>query len=184
MGDEAEGVHLVAVEEQVHLHQVAGPVAAQLVVQGGVALGMGLEGVEEVVDDLVKGHLVVELHQVGVQILHILEFPPAVLAQGHDVAHVLVGGEDGDLDKGLLGLGDDAGVGVVVGVVHVDLGAVGLGDLVDNGGQGGDEVQVELPLQALLDDLRMEHPQKAAPEPEAQRHRALRLEGEGGVVEL
>ena len=125
-----------------------------------------------------------ELHQIGVQILHILELPPPVLAQGHDVAHVLVRGEDGDLHKGLLGLRDDAGVRVVVGVVHVHHRAVGLGDLVDNGGQGGDEVQIKLPLQPLLNNLRVEHPQKAAPEPEAQGHGALRLKGQGGVVEL
>ena len=36
-----------------------------------------------------------------------------------------------------------------MGVIHPHDGAVGLGDLVDNGGQGGDEIQVELPLQPL-----------------------------------
>ena len=87
VGDEAQGVHHLPVELQVHLHQLAGPVAGELIVQGGVALGVGLQGVEEVVDDLVQGHLVVELHQVGVQVLHILELAPAVLAHGHDVAH-------------------------------------------------------------------------------------------------
>ena len=42
VGDEAQGVHLLPVEEEVHLHQVAGLVLVQLVVQGGVALGPGL----------------------------------------------------------------------------------------------------------------------------------------------
>ena len=51
-------------------------------------------------------------------------------------------------------------------------------------GQGGHQVQVELPLQPLLDDLHVEHAQKAAPEAEAQGHGGLRLEGQGGVVEL
>ena len=81
----------VAVEQQVHLHQIAGAVAGQLVVQAGVALGVGLQRVEEVVDDLVQGHLIVQLHQVGVQILHVLELAPAVLAHGHDVAHIVLG---------------------------------------------------------------------------------------------
>ena len=53
MGDEAQGVHLVAVEEEIHLHKLAAPVAGELIVQGGVALGVGLQGVKEVVDDLV-----------------------------------------------------------------------------------------------------------------------------------
>ena len=184
MGDEAEGIHLVPVEEQVHFHQIAGPVIAELIVQGGVALGVGLQSVKEIIDDLIEGHLVVELHQVGIQILHILELSPALLAQGHDIAHIVVGGEDGHLHIGLPGLRNGGGVRIVVGVIHRHLGAVGLGDLVDNRGQGGDEVQVKLPLQPLLDDLAVEHTQKAAAEAKAQCHRALRLEGQGGVVEL
>ena len=71
-----------------------------------------------------------------------------------------------------------------MGVVHPDLGPVGLGDLIDDVGQGGDQVQVELPLQPLLDDLHVEHPQEAAPEAEAQGGGGLGLEGQGGVVEL
>ena len=71
-----------------------------------------------------------------------------------------------------------------MGVIHHDHAAVGLDDLIDDGGQGGDQIQVKFPLQPLLDDLHMEHAQKAAAEAEAQGHGALRLEGQGGVVEL
>ena len=116
MGDEAEGVHLVSIEQQVHLDQFAGLIALQLVVQGGIALGAGLQGVKEVVDDLADGHGVVQLHQVGVQILHVLKHAPAVLAHGHDVAHIVGGRDDGDLSIGLPGLQDGAGIGVVVGL--------------------------------------------------------------------
>ena len=184
MGDEAQGVHAVAVEQQVYLHQITGAVAGQLVVQAGVALGVGLQRVEEVVDDLVQGHLIVQLHQVGVQILHILELAPALLAHGHDVAHIVLGTDDGHLDIRLLGVLDGAGVGVVVGVVHLHHGAIGFVDVVDDAGQRGHQVQVELPLQTLLDDLHVEHTQKAAPEAEAQGYGALRLEGQTGVVQL
>ena len=184
MGDEAEGVDLVSVEQQVHLDQFAGLIALQLVVQGGIALGAGLQGVKEVVDDLADGHGVVQLHQVGVQILHVLKHAPAVLTHGHDVAHIVGGRDDGDLSIGLPGLQDGAGIGVVVGVVHPHHGAVRLGDLVDHGGEGGDQVQVEFPLQPLLDDLHVEHAQKAAAEPKAQGNGGLGFEGQGGVVEL
>ena len=91
MGDEAQGVHLIPVEQQIHLDQFTGPVAAELIVQRGIALGVGLQGVKEIIDDLIQRHLVVQLHQVGVQILHILELAPALLAQGHDIAHIVVG---------------------------------------------------------------------------------------------
>ncbi len=46
------------------------------------------------------------------------------------------------------------------------------------------EIQIELPLQPLLDDLHVEHAQKAAAEAEAQGGGGLGLEGQGGVVEL
>ena len=48
MDDKAQGVYLIAVEEQIHLHQVAGLIALQLVVQGGVSLGAGFQGVKKV----------------------------------------------------------------------------------------------------------------------------------------
>ena len=116
MGNKAQRVHAVSVEQQVHLHQIAGAVAGQLIVQTGVALGVGLQRIEKVVDDLIQGHLIVELHQIGVQILHILELAPAGLAQRHDIAYVLVGGDDGHLDVGLLRVLDGSGVRVVVGI--------------------------------------------------------------------
>ena len=125
-----------------------------------------------------------QLHQVGVQVLHVLELTPAILAHGHDIAHILVGGDDGHLHIRLLSVLDHRWVGVIVGVIHLDHAAVSLIDMVNNTGQGGDQIQVELPLQPLLDDLHMKHSQKAAAEAEAQGHGALRLEGQGGVVEL
>ena len=62
--------------------------------------------------------------------------------------------------------------------------AVGQHDLVLDRRRGGDEVQVELALQALLDDLHVEQAEEAAAEAEAERDRALRLVDEAGVVEL
>ena len=55
---------------------------------------------------------------------------------------------------------------------------------VDHVGRGRDQVEVELALQALAGDLHVQQTQKAAAEPEAQRHRGLWLVGERGVVEL
>ena len=48
----------------------------------------------------------------------------------------------------------------------------------------GDEVEVELALEPLLDDLHVQQAEEAAAEPEAQRDRALGLEGEARVVEV
>ena len=184
MDNKRQSVHLVAVEQQVHLHQVALLVVRQLVVQRSVTLGVCFQGIKEVIDDLVQRHLVVDLHQVGVQILHIHELSPAILAEGHDVAYELVGRDDGHVHKRLQRLGNAARVGVVVGVVHEDSGTVGLDDLIDDAGQGGDQIQVKFSLQTLLDDLHVEHPQEAHAEPEPQCHRGLRLKAQRGIVEL
>ena len=184
MDNKRQSVHLVAVEQQVHLHQVALLVVRQLVVQRSVTLGVCFQGIKEVIDDLVQRHLVVDLHQVGVQILHIHELSPAILAEGHDVAYELVGRDDGHVHKRLQRLGNAARVGVVVGVVHEDSGTVGLDDLIDDAGQGGDQIQVKFSLQTLLDDLHVEHPQEAHAEPEPQCNRGLRLKAQRGVVEL
>ena len=48
----------------------------------------------------------------------------------------------------------------------------------------GDEVEVELALEPLLDDLHVEQAEEPAAEPEAERDRALGLEGEARVVEV
>src|SRR5690606_30001437 len=52
VGDRREGVHLVAVQQDVDLDQGAALLAGGLVVEGGVAARLGLQLVEEVEDDL------------------------------------------------------------------------------------------------------------------------------------
>ena len=62
--------------------------------------------------------------------------------------------------------------------------AVGLVDVVDDARRGRDEVEVELALEALLDDLHVEQPEEAAAEAEAERLARVGLEGERGVVQV
>ena len=57
-------------------------------------------------------------------------------------------------------------------------------DLVDDAGRGGDQVLVELALQALLHDLHVQQAQEAAAEAEAQRLADLGLVVQRAVVEL
>ena len=95
MCDEAQRVHLVAVEQHIDLHELAAAVAGKLVVKRGVALGVGLERVEEIVDDLVERHFVVQLDEVGIKVLHILELAAAFLTHRHNVADVVGRRDDG-----------------------------------------------------------------------------------------
>ncbi|MPN53293.1 hypothetical protein SDC9_200957 [bioreactor metagenome] len=43
-----------------------------------------------------------QFNQIRVQILHVLELSPPILAHGHDVAHIFVGADDGHLHIRLL----------------------------------------------------------------------------------
>ena len=183
MDDGAEGVHLVPVEQDVDLDQVGVLGAVRLVVQGGVAAGARLQGVEEVEDDLRQWQHVVHLHAGLGEVVHALHGAATRLAQLHDRAHELAGGQDrGPHHR--LGDGRDLALGELAGVGHRVRAAVLHGHLVDHGGGGGDDVQVELALQALADDLQVQQAQVAAAEAEAQGHGGLRLVGQGGVVEL
>ena len=55
--------------------------------------------------------------------------------------------------------------------------------LVAHAGRGGDQVEVVLALQPLLDDLHVQQAEEAAAEAEAQRDRTLRLEEERRIVQ-
>ena len=73
--------------------------------------------------------------------------------------------------------------GMSAGLCSSSSRAVGQLDLVDDRGRGGDQVEVELALQPLLDDLEVQEAEEAAAEAEAERGRGLHLVGEAGVVQ-
>ena len=75
------------------------------------------------------------------------------------------------------------GSGMSAGLCSSIVVAVGQGDAVDHAGRGGDQVEVELARQPLLDDLQVQQAQEPAAEAEAQRRAGLHLVGEAGVVE-
>src|ERR1017187_9065812 len=75
------------------------------------------------------------------------------------------------------------GSGKLVGGVHFDDFPDGVGDPVPHAGRRGDEVDVELALEALLDNFQVQQPQKSAAETETQRHGVFGFEVEGAVVE-
>src|SRR5699024_35513 len=160
--DHGQGVHHLARQQKVQPHQVARAVLFELIVVAGVAPAAALDGVEKVIDDLAQGHGVVQVHPDVVQVLHVDQDAPLLLAQVHQAAHIVVGGVEVDVHKGLFLFGDLGGVGVFGGVGDgLDL-PVGEGDPVLDAGGGGDKVEVELPLQPLGDDLHVQKAQKAA----------------------
>ena len=173
---------MLAVDQQIELDQGGGLEALELVLEGGIAAGGGLQPVEEVEHHLGQRQFIARLHLAA----HIVELDlhPALLdAQVDDPAQVVLGDQDVGLDDGLADLADLGRLRQVGRVVHHDDGAVVAQDLVDDRGGRGDQVEVVLALQALLDDLHVEHAEEAAAEAEAQGLGGLRLVEQGGVVQ-
>ena len=165
MDDKGEGVHHLAADHDVQLDQLGLLVAGKLIVKGGISLGAGFERIEKVVDNLVERQLVVQLYAVGVQILGILIGAAALLTQLHDGADVGGGSEDAGFDIRLLCRFDVRRVGVVGRIVDHHHAAVGHVQLVDYAGSGGNQIQVELSFQTLLDNLHMQQSQKSQRNP-------------------
>src|SRR5260221_2879505 len=180
--DEGERVDRLAIDENVEQDDVALLVAIDLVVKAGVAAADRFEPVIEVEDNLVERQAI-DHHRAVAGVGQILLYPAPLLAQGQHRAEIVVGDEDRRLDPRLLDMVDAHRVRHVGGVVQHHHLAIGEMHLVDDRRRGGNQVEVEFALEALLDDLEMKKAEKAAAEAEAERRRGLRLIFETGVVE-
>src|SRR2546427_295557 len=77
--DRGEGVDLVAVEQDVDLDEIGGLLTGRLVVERGVAAGLGLQLVEEVEDDLGEREGVAQLDAVLGEVVHAEQCTAAAL---------------------------------------------------------------------------------------------------------
>ncbi|MNR02089.1 hypothetical protein D3C85_1179290 [compost metagenome] len=89
-------------------------------------------------------------------------------AQGDDVAQVLLRHQDIGPHDRLAHVFDGRQVGQLGRVIDVNRLAGLEQQLEDNRRRGGDQIQVVLALQALLDDLHVQHTEETATEAEAQ----------------
>ncbi|MBG9887033.1 hypothetical protein ABE10_10920, partial [Bacillus toyonensis] len=184
MHDRAEGVDLLTLEQDVDLDEVGLLGARGLVVERRVPLCLRLQLVEEVEDDLAQWNVVAQFHTLLGEVLHAQERPAARLAELHHRSHVILREEDRCLDH-RLGDGADTAVRVLARVRDRDgLAGVGREHLVDHARRRRDEVEAELPRQALGDDLQVQKAEEAAAEAEPEGDRGLRLVLQGRVREL
>ena len=183
MDDRRERVDRLAVEQNVDPDQVGRPIVAWLIVERGVALGPGLELVEEVEHDLGEGQPVVQLGPFGRQIGQVAHLTSPLLDQVHHRPDVVARCDDHHLDIRLLHRVELARRRQVVRAAHLKLGAVGPACAVRHRRGRRDQIEVIFALKALLDDLHVEQPEEAASEPEAERTAGLWLEDQRGVIE-
>ena len=181
--DEGQGVHGFGVDQDGDLHKVALDVAGDLVIEAGIAARHRLQAVVEVEHHLVQGQPV-DGHGTAADVgqLHLLAAPLGTQLQ--DAAQVFVRHHDGGLDPRLFDSRHLHRIGHVDRVVQLLDRAVGEVNAVDDAGRRGDQLEVELALQALLHDLQVQKAQEAATVTEAERRRGLGLVVEAGVVEV
>ena len=180
--DQGEGVDLLAIDQHVETNQVGRLETIEAVVQGSIAAAGGLEAIEEVEHHLVHRQVVDHLHLAAEEV-HVALHAALLDAQGDHVAQVVLGHQDGGAADRFAHFLDRRQVRELGRVVDVDDLAVLLHDLEDHRGRGGDQVQVVFALQALLDDLHVQHAEEAATEAEAQGFGAFRLVLQRRVVE-
>src|SRR5699024_1440917 len=101
-------------------------------------------------------------HTGFVHVFHVDEHTALGLTQIHQRSHIVVGGVNVGIDKGLLLLDDAGGVRVGGRVVDDLHGAVGQRQAILNTGRSGDQIQVKPPLQTLGDDFHVQKPQETA----------------------
>ena len=162
MGDQRQRVDRLTGDEHVHAHEVALAITDFLVVERCVALATALELVVEVDDHLGQRQLEGQQHALRIEVLHRVEGAAPPGRELHQRADVLARGDDADLDPRLgdrLDLAQRRHLGRVVDD-HLAA-AVGQGHPVLDRGRGGDEIEVELALEALLDDLHVQQAQEA-----------------------
>ena len=173
-----ERVDGLAVDQDVHLHQIALAVELHVVVEAGVALRNGFQAVVEIQYHFVERQLVDQHHTVLADVFQLLLDATAVFAELEQTAHEVGTRENGGLDDGFLdardlGQGRQSG-----GVIHIQFRVIREVDLIAHRGRGGDEIQIELAFEALLHDFHVQQAQESAAEAETQR-----LAGFGLVVE-
>ena len=122
--------------------------------------------------------------RVGDEIFEIFLRAALVLAELQDAADGIFVGDDHGGDDGLFDFGDVAGIGKFRGAVDFHDFAGDARDAVTHAGRGGDEIQAEFSLQALLHDFHVQQAEEAAAEAETEGDGIFRLVKKRRVVQL
>ena len=102
----------------------------------------------------------------------------------HDGTRILGRADNLGFKVGLLDALDTRSLGQILWAADINHLTVSLVDVIVHRRARGNEVQVELALQALLDDLHVQQAQEAHAETKAERHRGLGLPHQRRVVDM
>ena len=184
MDDDRQGIHQVAIEQQVQPDQGRGAVFQEVVVEGGVSAADRFQPVVEVEDDLRQRQFVLQGDPGRVEVFHGLVDATPVPGQFHDIADVVVRDDDLGLDERLFHGVDVRGIRHVGRVVHHEHFAGGGRDPVLHARHGGQDREPVFPFEPLLHDFHVEQSEESAAKAESQGYRSLGFIHQGGVVQL
>ena len=94
MGNEAQGIDPVPIQQNIDLDQVTFPVIIHFVIQGGIPVGTGLQFVKEIIDNFGQRNMVNYVDPGITQVFHRIKLAPLALAQFHHRPHVIIGHHD------------------------------------------------------------------------------------------
>ena len=146
-------------------------------IKGRIAFGDRLELVVEVNDYFAQRHIKEQLHSVTGDIFLLDQFASFVETERHNRSDKSGCGDDGRTDIRFFDMVDNSQVRHSGRIMYFHLRAVFEIDVITYVRHGGDNVHIELAVQALLHNLHVEKSEEAAAETKAKRNRRLGSKG-------
>ena len=160
--DKRQGINLFMVDHHIDFHKIAGPVFNVFIVKGTVPLGNGFETIIKIINNFSQRHIKVDFNAPGRGIVETRVAAAALGAQLHDRTHVTLGDNDVDAHVGFKGGLDHGRIGIILRILNRELRPVFELELILHRRRGHDDGLVVFTFHALLHDLKMQQPQKAA----------------------
>ena len=168
VGKCGERIHRFTVEQDVELCQLRRAERVNMIVERGISLRYRLQLVVEINHYLAERNHEYQLYAVAADILLLDELAPLVETELHYRAYEIGIGDDACTDIRLLDMLYHRGIGQPRRIMHFVHATLFVVNHVGNIGHGGDNIHVELSVQALLHNLHVEQSEEATTETEAE----------------
>ena len=139
-----------------------------MVVERSITFRHRFEFVVKVNDNLGKRHIIIKFHTVARHILLLHQFAALAETERHDVADKVGLRDNRGANVGFFDVVDFRGLGHTRRIVHLLFVAVLVVDKITYVGHSGDDVHVELAVEAFLHYFHVEQSEEAAAEAEAE----------------
>ena len=164
VNDKAESINLVAIEENIHLHQLGRAILRNFIVKASIATSRGLELVKEVKDDFSKWDLIDDIDPIIIDIVHGHKVTTLALSQLHHRSDKFLGHHNLRLDIRLFNGINLSRIRKLARIGHIQRGTIRHIDLIDNRWRRHNQINIELTLQALLNDIHVQQTQETTTE--------------------